>query len=158
MKYRYLYQNKQNQNCEGEIDAANRADAYTRLRKAGIRPYRVIGDDPFDWRPLILWASVATALVALAFAGIVGYAEYAAKKTPRIVLSPEEARAFQLRAEEAVACAPAPYRYNVWKGVNVRLAERGLPPIPRPADMREEDALTFDYSTKSPAAWMASGQ
>lgn len=64
MKYRYLYQTKSNENREGEISAKNRAEAYAALRKQGIRPYRVIGDDPVRWQP---WAAAA-AFAALAAA------------------------------------------------------------------------------------------
>ena len=70
MKYRYLYQTKDNENREGEIRAANRAEAYAALRKQGIRPYRVIGDDPWRWKPLaygVLLPLAAIALTAAAF-------------------------------------------------------------------------------------------
>ena len=50
MTYTYYYQTKDNENRSGEIKARDRADAYTRLRKQGIRPYRVVGDDPAKWR------------------------------------------------------------------------------------------------------------
>ena len=50
MKYTYYYQTKENENRSGEIKARDRADAYTQLRKQGIRPYRVVGDDPAKWR------------------------------------------------------------------------------------------------------------
>ena len=46
MEYKYLYQTKENENREGVVKAASRADAYAVLRKKGIRPYRLIGDDP----------------------------------------------------------------------------------------------------------------
>lgn len=65
MKYRYLYQTKENENREGEIRAANRAEAYAALRKQGIRPYRVIGDDPWRWRPLALGVLLPLAAIAL---------------------------------------------------------------------------------------------
>ena len=67
MKYKYLYQTKDNENREGWIDARDRADAYTRLRKQGIRPYRVIGNDPSRWRAWAPWA----VFVPLALIGIV---------------------------------------------------------------------------------------
>ena len=101
MKYKYLYQTKDNENREGEIKAANRAEAYAALRKQGIRPYRVIGDDPSPWRRRGTFAALAVAvslslvlvvsLVALAFRGrsaahgpaaraqIVGDAQFIAK-------------------------------------------------------------------------------
>lgn len=64
MKYQYFYQTKQNENRSGWIDARDRENAYTLLRKQGIRPYRIVGDDPVNWRP---WAVVAL-VVALAAA------------------------------------------------------------------------------------------
>lgn len=59
MKYVYYYQTKDNENRQGEIKARDRADAYTQLRKQGIRPYRVVGDDPFKWRPWAIGAVIA---------------------------------------------------------------------------------------------------
>ena len=67
MKYKYLYQDSHNVSHEAEIDARNRADAYARLRRQGIRPYRVIGDDPWNWRP---WA-ISAGYVVLSFALVV---------------------------------------------------------------------------------------
>lgn len=64
MKYRYLYQTKDNENREGWIKARSRENAYAELRRAGIRPYRLIGDDPLNWRP---WAA-ACAILALSAA------------------------------------------------------------------------------------------
>lgn len=140
MKYRYLYQNKTNQNCEGEIEARDRADAYTKLRKAGIRPYRVIGDDPFNWRPLLFWFAVFSAFLTTGIALCSMYLERREAQA-HIKLSPEEAREFRARAEEAVMRAPDPYRYNIWRGINARLKERGLEPIPKPQGLVEEDAF-----------------
>ena len=51
MKYQYFYQTKTNENRDGWITAKNRAEAYAALRKQGIRPYRVVGDDPVRWQP-----------------------------------------------------------------------------------------------------------
>lgn len=62
MKYKYLYQTRNNENREGEITAANRAEAYAALRKQGIRPYRVIGDDPSPWRRRGAFAALAAAI------------------------------------------------------------------------------------------------
>jgi hypothetical protein len=59
-------------------------------------------------------------------------------------LTPEEAREFRIRAEEAVDNAPAAFRYNVWKGVNARLEEHGLEPIPKPDDLVEDDPLSVN--------------
>ena len=71
LKYKYLYQDKQNVSHEGEIAARDRADAYTRLRKQGIRPYRVIGDDPWNWRPWAISAGYVVLSVALVVLGII---------------------------------------------------------------------------------------
>ena len=75
MKYKYLYQDRKNRNLEGEIDARNRADAYQRLRKMGIRPYRVIGDDPWNWRPWAISAGYLVLSAALVVLGIVALAQ-----------------------------------------------------------------------------------
>ena len=68
MKYKYLYQTKDNENREGFVEARDRADAYTKLRKQGIRPYRVIGNDPVNWRPWALGGVIAALAAALAVA------------------------------------------------------------------------------------------
>jgi hypothetical protein len=139
MTYKYLYQDRQNRNCEGEIKARDRNDAYLQLRKQGIRPYRVIGDDPLNWRP---WAiatgyAVLLALVFVLAAMLAGRAHPSAPSAPQ--LSADEAAAFRARAVDAVYRAPEAFRYNVWKGVNARLAERGLEPLPRPEGLRDEE-------------------
>ena len=71
MKYKYLYQDSQNVSHEAEIDARDRADAYVRLRRQGIRPYRVIGDDPWNWRPWAISAGYFVLSVALVVLGVV---------------------------------------------------------------------------------------
>ena len=64
MKYRYLYQTKENRTVEGVVDAASRAEAYAAIRKTGVRPLRVIGDDP---KPRVAWKRwVAIAVLAIA--------------------------------------------------------------------------------------------
>ena len=62
MKYTYYYQTKQNENKTGVIDARDRADAYTKLRKQGLRPYRVVGDDPAKWRQWMPFAGLFVAV------------------------------------------------------------------------------------------------
>ena len=139
MTYKYLYQDKENRNCEGEIKARDRAEAYMLLRKQGIRPYRVIGDDPFRWQPWALSAGYAVLLaviVALALMLAVRTSGGGEKSVP--TMTPDEAREFRERAEDAVYRAPEAFRYNVWKGVNARLQERGLAPIERPEGLVEE--------------------
>ena len=71
MTYKYLYQDKANRNLEGEIVAKNRDEAYKLLRKQGIRPYRVIGDDPWNWRPWAISAGYVVLSVALIVVGVV---------------------------------------------------------------------------------------
>ena len=73
MKYTYLYQTKTNENREGFIEARDRADAYTKLRKQGIRPYRIIGDDPVRWQPWAIGGTMAALVVALAVAVAVAF-------------------------------------------------------------------------------------
>ena len=68
MIYKYLYQDRENRTHEGEIKARSRDEAYTLLRKQGIKPYRIIGDDPWNWRPLAIsvgYVLLSAALVAL---------------------------------------------------------------------------------------------
>ena len=71
VNYKYLYQDKDNRNCEGWIRARDRNDAYARLRKGGIRPYRVIGDDPWNWRPVAIAVGYAALLVAVVVLGVI---------------------------------------------------------------------------------------
>ena len=146
MTYKYLYQDKQNRNCEGEVKARDRAEAYLILRKQGIRPYRVIGDDPWNWRPWAVGAGYAVLMVVIVVLAVLLVAKFetSGAKAPsvgpdrRLTLTPEEAELFRAKAEEAVYRAPEAYRYNVWKGVNARLAERDLAPIEKPEGLVEE--------------------
>lgn len=143
MVYKYLYQDKQNKNCEGEIKARNRDDAYALLRKMGIRPYRVIGDDPWNWRPWAVASGYAVLLIAvLVLAFMLGARSSdrdASPRQPLAKLTPEEAIRFREKAEDAVYRAPEQFRYNVWKGVNARLKERGLDPIEMPEGLNPSD-------------------
>ena len=141
LKYTYLYQDKSNQNRSGEINARNRADAYTLLRKQGIRPYRVIGDDPFNWRPVVFWGAILLALGFMILSSVLAMREHQAAERPLITLTPEEAAVFREQAQDVVLRAPSEYRYNVWRGVNARLKERGLEPLPLPDGITEEDAF-----------------
>lgn len=137
MTYKYLYQDKENRNCEGFVKARDRADAYTQVRKMGIRPYRVIGDDPWNWRPWAIGGGYAALMTIIVVLTILLTAKFTNKET-KILMNEEEAIAFRAKAEEAVYRAPEAYRYNVWMGVNARLTERGLEPIPRPEGLQEE--------------------
>ena len=71
MKYKYLYQDRENNNLEGEIVARDREDAYRLLRTQGIRPYRVIGDDPWNWRPWAISAGYVILSAALVAVGVI---------------------------------------------------------------------------------------
>ena len=75
MTYKYLYQDKANNNLEGEIVAKNRDEAYKLLRKQGIRPYRVIGDDPWNWRPWAISAGYLVLTVALVAVGVIAISQ-----------------------------------------------------------------------------------
>ena len=69
MKYQYFYQTSKNENRDGFVNAKNRAEAYALLRKQGIRPYLLLGDDPVNWQP---WAvGAAFFLLVSAFVGYV---------------------------------------------------------------------------------------
>ncbi len=72
MKYRYFYQTKKNENKEGWIKAKNRENAYALLRKSGIRPYRVVGDDPLNWKPYAAGIAIVLLSAALAVVLLVG--------------------------------------------------------------------------------------
>ena len=71
LKYKYLYQDRENNNLEGEIVAKDRDEAYKLLRKQGIRPYRVIGDDPWNWRPWAISAGYVILSAALVAVGVI---------------------------------------------------------------------------------------
>jgi len=71
LKYKYLYQDRKNNNLEGEIVAKSRDEVYKLLRQQGIRPYRVIGDDPWNWRPWAISAGYVLLSAALVAVGIV---------------------------------------------------------------------------------------
>ena len=75
LKYKYLYQDRENNNLEGEIVARDRDEAYKLLRKQGIRPYRVIGDDPWNWRPWAISAGYVVLSAALVAVGIIAISQ-----------------------------------------------------------------------------------
>ena len=75
MKYKYLYQDRQNRTCEGEIKARSRDEAYTLLRKQGIKPYRVIGDDPWNWRPWLIASGYVVLSLALVVLGVIALSQ-----------------------------------------------------------------------------------
>lgn len=86
MTYQYYYQTSKNENRVGTIKARNRADAYALLRKQGIRPYRVAGDDPVRWQP---WAAGAAILILVC--ATIGALVYAGTR-PRVTSVPQGMR------------------------------------------------------------------
>lgn len=77
MKYQYFYQTSKNENRDGFINAKNRAEAYAALRKQGIRPYRLLGDDPLNWQPWAVGAAFAVMVAAFFVLFIFGYGDTA---------------------------------------------------------------------------------
>ena len=75
MTYTYLYQDRNNESHEGEIKARSREKAYALLRKQGIRPYRIIGDDPWNWRPWAISAGYVVLAVGLAVVGAIALSQ-----------------------------------------------------------------------------------
>ena len=92
MKYKYLYQDSQNVSHEAEIVARNRADAYAQLRRQGIRPYRVIGDDPWNWRPWAISAGYLVLSIALVVLGVIAISQ--ARQLRELQMTDTEETAF----------------------------------------------------------------
>ena len=146
MKYRYLYQTKDNENKEGWIKAKSRENAYAELRKAGIRPYRVIGDDPLNWKPYAAGAAIvllAAALAAVLFAG-----REDRRPHPRA----------QLVGDRAVIDAGV---YSGWTNVlssalDLRLAKYAQPgKFVEASKPSEEDCAAFAAELDMPVAYVA---
>ena len=75
MKFRYLYQDRENRNLEGEVVARSRDEAYRLLRRQGIRPYRVIGNDPWNWRPWAISVGYLVLSAALVVVGVIALSQ-----------------------------------------------------------------------------------
>ncbi len=113
MKYRYFYQTKENENRDGWISAKNRAEAYAALRKQGIRPYRVVGNDPVAWQP---WAfGLAVTLLTVALAAVLLFRETSLAEPPL--------RRGQIEGDAAVIAAG---QTNGWTEVFSRTLDRQL--------------------------------
>jgi len=82
MTYKYLYQTKENENRKGTIKARNREAAFHALRLQGIRPYRLIGDDPVNWIPWAVGGAIAALVAGLALA--LALPRGADDRTPRL--------------------------------------------------------------------------
>ena len=127
MKYRYLYQTKNNENKEGWINAKSRENAYAELRKAGIRPYRVIGDDPLNWKPYAAGAAIVLLSTALAAVLLVGREDR--RPHPRA----------QLVGDRAVIDAGV---YSGWTNVLSSALDRQLARYAQPGRYVEPEELT----------------
>ena len=90
LKYKYLYQDRENRNLEGEIAAKDRDEAYKLLRKQGIRPYRVIGDDPWNWRPWAISAGYVILSAALVAVGVIAIVQAKQLREIQLVETLEE--------------------------------------------------------------------
>lgn len=150
MKYEYLYQDSQNNNCRGTIEARNRADAYTKIRRLGIKPYRVLGDDPWNWRPLAYGAALVLAVLS-AIAGTNWYVRSYGNSTKdfpeKSLLSKNEKAEFRRIAAEFVENAAPGYKYSVWLSTNTRLKELGIEPLEKPVGIDIPDDLHFLVTT-----------
>ena len=146
MKYQYLYQTKENENREGWINARNRAEAYAALRRQGIRPYRLIGDDPVRWQP---WAAGAGFLALAALAAFFAYRLFIA---PDPVSGPAPARRQQLEQSNAVSDGLANGWGNVFKTkLDLVLAAYAQPGwIAIPPDVTDEELARFPDEAVAP--------
>ncbi len=135
MKYHYYYQTRENETRDGWIQAANRAEAYAALRKSGVRPYRVIGDDPARWRK---WLADG-AIVALV--GIVGAVIASAVFAQRMEDPNAPMVRQQIQGDASVIAAAA---FNGWANVFDRSLDRCLAAYARPGRRAELPLLTPD--------------
>lgn len=77
MKYHYFYQSKENKSCDGWIDAHDRNEAYTLLRKRGVKPYKLLGRNPLPWKR---WTAIGVLAATAAALGVVVVRELAADR------------------------------------------------------------------------------
>ena len=63
MRYHYFYQTSENKSADAWIDAKDRNDAYAKLRKQGVKPYKLLGKDPLAWKR---WAAIGALSVLVA--------------------------------------------------------------------------------------------
>lgn len=97
MKYHYYYQTRQNENREGIITAKDRNDAYSQLKKLGIKPFKLIGRDPLRWKP---WAIIAVlALIAVVLCYLLIQNAALPQKLPRAQLYGDPATIQQLSSD-----------------------------------------------------------
>lgn len=63
MRYHFFYQSKDNKSLDDWIVAKDRNDAYTQLRKRGIKPYKLLGRNPIAWKR---WAAIGVLSASVA--------------------------------------------------------------------------------------------
>ena len=69
MRYHYFYQSHENKTLDDWIVAKDRDDAYAQLRKRGIKPFKVLGRNPYAWKR---WAAIAVlATVAVGLSAVI---------------------------------------------------------------------------------------
>ena len=139
MKYQYFYQTKQNENRSGWIRARNRENAYTLLRKQGIRPYRIAGDDPVNWLPWAIGAVIVALSVALAVA-VVAVKRAGDDRSP--------APRAQLYGDASVIAAGV---YSEWSDVLANPLDRFLAAYAQPGSNALAPLMTADEIAAFPS-------
>ena len=139
MKYQYFYQTKTNENRSGWINARDRENAYTLLRKQGIRPYRIVGDDPVNWRPWAVGALVAALVVSLSVVAVLALRS----KDDR-----EPAARSQLYGDASVIAAGV---YSEWSGFLSRPLDRFLAAYAQPGSNALAPLMTADEIASFPS-------
>lgn len=91
MKYHYFYQDKKNNDLDGWIEAKDRNDAYQKLKRQQIKPYKLIGKNPLAWKR---WAAIA--VLAVISAGLAVYALHTKRTVQTILLGANESHRDQL--------------------------------------------------------------
>jgi len=138
MKYQYFYQTKTNENRSGRINARDRENAYTLLRKQGIRPYRIVGDDPVNWRPWAIGALIAVLVVSLSIAVML---------VLRAKDDREPAARAQLYGDASVIAAGV---YSEWSEVLKRPLDRFLAAYAQPGSNALAPLMTADEIASFP--------
>ena len=133
MNYRYFYQTKDNENREGWIKAKSRENAYALLRKSGIRPYRLVGDDPVNWKPYA--AGTAIVLLATALSATLLFGREDTAPRPRA----------QLEGDHGAIAAGV---YSGWTNVLSSALDRRLARYAQPGRFVEPSAPTEEELAK----------
>ncbi len=141
MKYHYYYQTRENETRDGWIQAPNRAEAYAALRKSGIRPYRVIGDDPSRWRK---WVADGAIVVLVGILGaVIASAVFVQKaEDPKAPMVRQ-----QIQGDAAVIAAAT---FNGWANVFESPLDRYLAAYALPGRTGSPPLLTPDEFERIP--------